>query len=83
MVISFPESWSGKLGGTDYSNLVGPILVISYLESLHCNLGSTDCLNSVRPILVMDIHREITIPHLDETKIPIGRTDLLRVWQWL
>ena len=47
-------------------------------ESLHCNLGGTD--RSLRlDRNVTKGNREITT-HLGETEIPIGRTDLLRVW---
>ena len=53
MVISFPESWSGKLGGTDLLFSVRP----------KCYKKETERLQ----------------PHLGETEIPIGKTDLLRV----
>ena len=49
MVISFPESWSGKLGGTDLLFSVRPKCYKKETESLHCNLGGTGSLTSVRP----------------------------------
>ena len=42
LVISFPESWSGKLGGTDLLFPVRPKCYKREIESLHCNLGGTD-----------------------------------------
>ena len=42
LVISFPESWSGKLGGTDSLISVRPKCYEKETESLHCNLGGTD-----------------------------------------
>ena len=70
MVISFPESWSGKLGGTDLLFLVRLKCYKRETESLHCNLVGTD--RSLRlDQNVTKGNREITIP--------IGRTDLPRV----
>ena len=42
LVISFLESWSGKLGGTDMLILVRPKCYERETGSLHCNLGGTD-----------------------------------------
>ena len=42
LVISFPESWSGKLGGTDLLFSVKPKCYKRDTESLHCNLSGTD-----------------------------------------
>ena len=81
MVISFPKSWSGKLGGTDLLFSVRPKCYKRKTESLHCNLGGTD--RSLR--LDQNVRRETERlqSHLGETEIPIGEADLIRVWQWL
>ena len=77
MVISFPESWSGKLGGTDLLFSVRPTCYKKETESLHCNLGGTNrSLQLDRN--VTKGNREITI-HLGETEMPIGETDFPRV----
>ena len=77
MVISFPESWSGKLGGTDLLFSVRPnvtkgkqrvYIAISVGPITH--LGKTETLRR-------EIERLQS--HLGETEIPIGETDLPRV----
>ena len=61
LVISFPESWSGKLGGTDLLFSVRPKCYKKETESLHCNLGGTD--RSLRlDRNVTKGNREITTP---------------------
>ena len=77
LVISFPESWSGKLGGTDLPFSVRPKCYKTETESLHCNLGGTD--RSLRLDRNVMKETERLQSHLGETEIPIGRTDLLRV----
>ena len=73
LVISFPESWSGKLGGTDLLFCVtkgkqGVYIAISVGPIAH--LGKTEMLRR-------EIERLQS--HLGETEIPIGETDLPRV----
>ena len=61
LVIGFPESWSGKLGGTDLLFSVRPKCYKRETESLHCNLGGTD--RSLRfDRNVTKGNKEITIP---------------------
>ena len=61
LVISFPESWSGKLDGTDVLFSVRLKCYKSETESLHCNLGGTD--RSFRlDRNVTKGNKEITIP---------------------
>ena len=61
LVISFPESWLGKLGGTDLLFSVRPKCYKKETESLHCNLGGTD--RSLRlDRNVTKGNRDITIP---------------------
>ena len=77
LVISFPESWSGKLGGTNLLLSVRPKCYKRETESLHCNLGGTD--RSLRLTETLQRETERLQSHLGETEIPIGRTDLPRV----
>ena len=77
LVISFPESWSGKLGGTDSLTSVRPKCYKRETESLHAismgpiaHLGKTETLRR---------ETERLQSHLGETEIPIGETDLPRV----
>ena len=77
LVISKPESWSGKLGGTDSLVSVGPKRYEKEIESLHCRLGGTDRSYQLDRN-IMKGNKEITIPSR-WTEIPIGETDLPRV----
>ena len=61
LVISFPESWLGKLSGTDLLFLVRPKCYKRETESLHCNLGGTDR-SSQWDRNVTKGNREITTP---------------------
>ena len=61
LVISFPESWSGKLGGTDLLFSVRLKCYKRETESLHCNLGGTDHSSRLDQNVTKG-NREITIP---------------------
>ena len=77
LVVRFPESWSGKLGGTGSLFSVRPKCYERETESLHCNLGGTD--RSLRFDRNVTRETERLQSHLGETEIPIGETDLPRV----
>ena len=77
LVISFPESWSGKLGGTD--------LLFSVRSKCYEGKQRVYIAISVGPIAhlgkIEALQRETVRlqSHLGETEIPIGETDLPRV----
>ena len=71
------ESWSGKLDGTDSLISVRPKCYERETGSLHCELGGTDR-SSRLDLNVRKGNREFQ-PHLGETEIPIGETEVTRV----
>ena len=77
LVISFTESWSGKLGGTGSLISVRPKCYKKERESLHCNIGGTDRSSGGTETLRRETERLQS--HLGETEIRIGETDLPRV----
>ena len=77
LVISKPESWSGKLDGTDSLISVRPKCYEREADSLHSNLGGTDRSSGGTKTLQRETERLQS--HLGETEIPIGDTDFPRV----